>query len=55
MLQLSRDEIAFILRALFEHKDKIEAMPPYPVKNDDLKTYDDLIHKLATYRDQSLH
>jgi hypothetical protein len=51
MLALSKDELAFIIKALIEHKEKLEAMAPYPMQKDDVRPYDDLIHKLVRSRD----
>lgn len=51
MLKLSKNDIAFIIKALIEHKEKIEARPPYTKQCEDLEPYDGLIQRLATYRD----
>ena len=39
MLNLTRDEIAWLLGPLIEHIEKLERMPPYPKQSEDLKPY----------------
>ena len=50
MLILSKQDIAYIIKALIEHKEKLEALPPYPLQREDLRPYDELIKRLADFR-----
>jgi len=50
MLNLSPDDITFLLKALLEHREKLERMEPYVSQDDDLKPYNDLIKRLVKHR-----
>jgi len=50
MLALTKDQITYLLKALVEHKTKLERMRPYPKQKNDLRPYNDLIKVLVKYR-----
>ncbi len=50
MVKFTKDEVTFILKALIEHKAKIERMKSYPEQKDNLKPYNSLIRKFVKYR-----
>lgn len=54
MLDFSREEVAFILRALVEQSERLERMKPHPERTDDSNPYPGLIRRLVTYRNVTL-
>jgi hypothetical protein len=54
MLYISEGDVTFLLKVLLEHIEKIERMQAYPEQKNDLKPYNDLVHRLVEYRDKTL-
>ena len=50
MLKISNQELKYLLKALVEHKAKLERIESYPSQGRDLRPYDRLIQKLTKYR-----
>ena len=49
MINLSYDEVVYLLGPLIEHREKLERMPWYPKQKEDIQPYSDLIKKFRKY------
>jgi hypothetical protein len=50
MLRLSEDEVMCLIKALVEHRAKLERMDPYPKQKMDIRPYRSLAQRLMKYR-----
>ena len=54
MLKISKQELNYLLKAIVEHKAKLQRIKPYPLQKSDIRPYDGLIRKLTEYRSSRL-